>query len=385
MSQNNCDRYAVKRRDMVNLAAYREYLTQHPRLTFLFFELTDACNLSCLHCGSSACPQNKTYLPTDNIYKVMKSVAGRYDPSNIMICLTGGEPMLHPDFFDIVSSAKRLGFSCGVTTNATLISRAAAEQMVTAGIDSVTVSLDGLEASHDWFRNQKGAFQRAVDGIRNLMAATKGRISTQITTVVHKKNMAQLDRMYELVVSLGVDSWRVINLEPMGRALEHPELLLSGRELKDLLEYVRSKRFDPAVSIDVTYGCSHYVTPKYEREIRDTYFLCNSGILVGSVLCNGDIYSCLDIQRRPELVQGNVERDDFVDIWENGFSQFRMDRSTLSSKCRECEDRVLCKGDSTHSWNYDQQEPLLCMKELLFDKEEKNYVLETHSNNTNGR
>lgn len=362
-------RIDIKQNDMARLSEYREHLVAHPRLTYLFFELTDACNLSCLHCGSSACPQNKTYLPKQDVVKVLRSVAAKYEPSEIMVCLTGGEPLLHPDFFEIASYARRLGFACGITTNATLISKSGAKKLIPFGVGSVTVSIDGLEQSHDWFRNTKGSFVRTVDGVKNLMAATKGRISTQVTTVIHKKNIHELEQIYDLVVSLGVDSWRVINLEPIGRALEHKDLLLNATEYCYLLNYIRSKRFDPSVKIDVTFGCSHYVTVHYEREVRDTYFLCGSGIYVGSVLCNGDIYSCLDIERRSELVQGNIRTDDFVDVWENRFLEFRSDRSWRSNKCKKCGERKFCKGDSAHTWNYDTNEPLLCLKELLVAEE----------------
>ena len=359
----------IKLRDLQNLSEYRKHLAQNPKLTYLFFELTDACNLSCLHCGSSACPQNKTYLPEASIEKVLASVAQKYDPSQIMICLTGGEPLMHPSFFSIASVAHSMGFSCGITSNATLITKEVAHKLIPSGVGSVTVSIDGLEETHDWFRNSKGAFKKAVAGIKNLIDATKGRISTQITTVVNKKNLYELDALYDLVVSLKVDSWRIINLEPIGRALDHRDLLLDPSEMKYLLTYIRNKRYDPSVSIDVTYGCSHYLSLEYERTVRDTYFLCGSGIMVGSVLCNGDIYSCLDIERRPELVQGNILHDDFVDIWENKFSEFRADRSISSSKCNKCSERQFCKGDSAHTWNYDAHEPMICLKEILATQE----------------
>lgn len=359
----------IKLRDLQDLSEYREYLTHNPKLTYLFFELTDACNLSCLHCGSRACPNNRTYLPEMSIRKVLESVAQEYDPSQIMICLTGGEPLLHPSFFSISSYARKLGFSCGITTNATLITKEVASKLIKNGVGSVTVSIDGLETTHDWFRNSKGSFIKAVNGVRNLIQETNGLISTQITTVVNKKNLEELDQLYSLIASLKVDSWRIINMEPIGRALDHSDLLLDSSEIRYLLNYIRSKRFDPSVSVDVTYGCSHYLAPEYEREVRDTYFLCGSGIMVASVLCNGDIYSCLDIERRPELVQGNIAHDDFVDVWKTKFTEFRSDRSANSRKCKDCSNRQFCKGDSAHTWNYDTNEPLLCIKEWLTAEE----------------
>lgn len=361
---------SVKRSDMERLAQYREYLYKHPRLTYLFFELTDACNLCCLHCGSHASPQNRTYLPFTDVKMVLDQVAEAYSPGNIMVCLTGGEPLLHPQLFDIIAYAKQCGFSCGITTNGMLIDGKNAQALVRCGLDTATFSLDGLEDTHDWFRNMAGSFEKTLQGIRNLHHAAGKTIPTQITTVIHKQNFHQLKELYTLVSGLGVDSWRVINLEPIGRALENQELLLDGQQLRELICFIQECRFQPKPPMEVTFGCSHYVTEKYERMIRDYYFLCGSGILVASILCNGDIYSCLDIERREELVQGNIHTHNFVDVWENRFQPFRRDRASDCDLCCRCEDRSFCCGDSGHTWDYDNHRPLLCVKQFLDNKEE---------------
>lgn len=115
----------------------------------------------------------------------------------------------------------------------------------------------------------------------------------------------------------------------------------------------------------MTYGCSHYLTVPYERMVRDNYFLCGSGIFVASVLANGDIYSCMDIGRRPELIQGNIYKDDFISVWESRFEVFRQDRSALCKECINCSDRLFCNGDSSHTWDYENNTPLLCLKKIL--------------------
>lgn len=359
----------VRRSDMKRMADYREWLRANPQLTYLFFELTDACNLSCLHCGSNACPTNRTFLSPESVKTVLEQVAGAFDPQGVMVCLSGGEPLLHLHFFEIAAYAKEFGFSCGITTNGTLIDSAAAEKIVESGIRSVTISLDGMEDTHDWFRNKKGSFQKAVQGVQNLLAASNGRILTQITTVVHRKNIHQLEDMFAFVSGLGVDSWRVINLEPIGRALSNSKLLLDPRQFQKLLTFIREKRYSSLVKMDVTYGCSHYLTEKFERTVRDNYFFCGSGILVASVLCNGDIYSCMDIERRPELVQGNIRKDNFVDVWKNGFQEFRKSRVEDSKMCNNCSDKDFCCADAAHTWDYDAKRPLLCVKRLLDKKE----------------
>ena len=112
----------------------------------------------------------------------------------------------------------------------------------------------------------------------------------------------------------------------------------------------------------VTFGCSHFLGADFENEIRDHYFMCGAGLFVAGVLVNGDIYPCLDVERRPELVQGNVKTHSFTDVWENGFALFRGDRSALCRDCVDCTERLFCKGDSAHTWDYDNNRPMLCYK-----------------------
>ena len=356
------DKAQIKMHDMERLAAYRDHLRLEPRLVYLFLELTDCCNLACRHCGSSCDARRGTFLDADLAIETLRTVAEDFGASTVMVCLTGGEPLVHPRFFDIVKAAADLGFPWGMTTNGTLIDERMAVRLAAAHMGTVTVSIDGTESSHDWLRESHGSYRRAVGGVRNLIA--RG-FEVQVTTVVHNGNMAELEQIYANMGGLGVASWRLVNIEPIGRAHAMRDLWLSGEEFERLLSYVREKRFDPGVSMDVRFGCSHYLGPEFEREVRDNYFLCGSGIYVGSVLCNGDIYSCLDIERRPELVQGNVAVDRFSDVWMKRFREFREDRTARCGMCTECPDRRYCAGDSAHTWDYDRNEPTLCRRKGL--------------------
>lgn len=110
----------IKEKNMIALAEYQRQLWDKPKLKYLFFELTDKCNLSCQHCGSKCTNRNNTFLPLDVINKTLHSVYSEYGPEDIMICITGGEPLLHPDLFDVIRLAKDMGFTVGMTTNGTL-------------------------------------------------------------------------------------------------------------------------------------------------------------------------------------------------------------------------------------------------------------------------
>lgn len=352
----------VKSRDMRQLSQYRSYLREHPRLVYLFVELTDRCNLACRHCGSSCDGKRGRFLETDLLLHTLQTVAEDFPPEQVMICLTGGEPMLHPDFHTIAERIVALGFPWGITTNGTLIDLAAAQRLKALRLGSITVSLDGLRETHEWLRRTPGCFQKTLDAVAALHETG---IPVQITSVIHRRNYHELDGLYRLMCDLNVASWRVINLEPIGRGLDDPSLLLSHEEFTRLLDFIREKRYAKDTPMDVRLGCSHYLSFDYEHEVRDNYFFCGSGLYVASILCDGSIYSCLDIERRPELVQGHIAVDRFSEVWRDRFSPFREDRSLLCEACRDCSERAFCGGDSTHTWDFEKNEPMFCIRNTL--------------------
>ena len=169
--------------------------------------------------------------------------------------------------------------------------------------------------------------------------------------------------MYGEFAKLGVRSWRVINIEPIGRAKEQPELLLGPEDYRRLMDFIVSKRH--AGPMTVCYGCSHYLGVDLEGRTRDWDFICSAGVMTASITAGGDIVSCLDVERRPELVEGNVRRDRFADVWRDGFTRYRTDWRKVG-KCARCALWKVCAGDSFHSWNFDEMRPELCMKGILF-------------------
>lgn len=346
----------IKHSQLELMAQHRDQLRKSPHLRWLFLEITDRCNLRCKHCGSN-CSIDGSCLTIDDITSALQSVS--HDKP--MICLTGGEPMLHPAFFEIADCVSSMGFSWGMTTNATLIDDAAARKLKQAGLSTVSVSLDGMEHSHDSFRRQKGAWHRAIRGLQALQNAG---YEPQVTTVLHRENFHELEPLYAFLCEMGITSWRPINIEPIGRACESSNLLLKPDQFVHLISFIQDKRFDPNCKMEVTFGCSHYLGVRYERMVRDHYFLCGAGILTASIRSNGDICACLDIANKPELVQGNIRSDDFMDVWLHRFEIFRLDRTADCSQCIECPDRNLCGGDSAHTWNYDQKKPLFCYQDF---------------------
>ena len=351
----------IKTGHMHQLAEYRRGLWKEPKLRFLFLELTLRCNERCMHCGSRCGDIHTEELTLEQYKDFLDKVKRDMGTEGIQLCITGGEPLLRKDFFEIMGYAHSLGFRWGMTSNGTLIDDEAAERLEECGMGTISVSLDGMRDSHDKFRRTPGGWDSAVKGINALIKRNSFK-EIQVTTVVHKENIHEMEELYEYLCGVDIDSWRLVTVEPIGRALD-AGLSLSQEECRQVLDFIREKRRQ---GMPVTYGCTHYLGLEYEREVRDWYFLCNAGIYAAGIRTNGDIGACLDIEMRPELLEGNILKDDFAQIWKNGFKAYRNNLYERSEKCSACGEKEFCGGGSFHSWDFDKNEQRVCFKETLF-------------------
>lgn len=350
--------------EMLKLYEYRKSLYKKPVLRHLFLELTSRCNARCEHCGSR-CDGNEQgeEVSSELIKKTLKEVAEHYDPGTVMLNVTGGEPLMRKDFFELMKYAKSLGFPWGITTNGSLITANVVEKLIDAGMSSVSVSIDGLEKTHESFRKLPGAYKKIMNGIKMMIDSKKIQI-VQVTTVANKKNLAELEPLYKELCDIGLEYWRVVNCDPIGRAQDNDGILLDKEDFKYLFNFIQEKQKDGKMK-EVSYGCSHFVGPDLEMKVRSNYFFCMTGLYVGSVLSNGDIFVCPNVPRRPELIQGNIKKDSFVDVWENKFKEFRSEDRTSNSECKKCKHWRYCMGDAFHTWNFDENKPNICLKDIF--------------------
>lgn len=337
---------------------------EKPALYNLFWETTLRCNAKCKHCGSRA-GENinvEDELTTDEIKGALKSIANKYNARNIFLDITGGEPLVRQDLFEVMKFASELGYNWGMTTNGILIDDEIVTKMKDSKMGSVSISLDGLKKTHDEFRGVEDSYSKIIENIKKLKLA-KFLKNIQVTTVVNKANINELEELYSVISSLKIDSWRLLNMDPIGRAIDNNNLALTSKDYKYLIEFIKSKR--KKAKFDVTYGCSHYLGMQYEKEVRKHMFHCIAGYTAASILYNGDIYVCPSVERRKELIQGNVRIDDFVDVWENKFKWFRECDKLKCEDCINCESWRYCKGDSLHTWDFDLNKPKICLNNIL--------------------
>lgn len=339
---------------------HQNNLKKHP-LTYLFWESTLSCNFRCRHCGSD-CERQKypDDLTANEIKSTFLQISQDFDASKITIAVTGGESLLREDLFEVMNYARSLGFHWGMVTNGYLVTKSAVDKLKKAGMETVVVSIDAIGKDHDEFRNMPGAYDKALNAVE-LLAQADFLYDLQITTTVYPGNLDQLDQMYERFKDTGITSWRVMNVDPIGRAKEN-NLTLDHKQLKRLLDFIKAKR--KSSKIKITFGCSHFLGFDYDDEVRDRPFTCLTGINVASILHNGDIFVCPNVPRLTELIQGNVKNDRFKEIWENKFKIFRNRKEIVAQKCLDCESWDYCQGDAFHVFDLKNKKPGFCYQEF---------------------
>ncbi|HOY39962.1 MAG TPA: radical SAM protein, partial [Bacteroidales bacterium] len=262
-------------------------------LNYFFWECTAKCNLACLHCGSDCKVQpNISDMPAADFLNIARQVALRYNPAEVMVVITGGEPLMRSDLHIVGAELMRIGFAWGMVSNGYLFTEEKFRLLRENGLRSVTISLDGLEESHDWMRGKQGSFAKALNAIK-ILAAEPG-MTYDVVTCVNQRNFGELDQIRKLLVGTGVKRWRLFMIDPIGRACENKELFISGDQFRQLMDYITALRRKG--SLAVSYGCDGYLG-EYESQVRDGFFFCRAGIHVASVLANGDISACPNINR----------------------------------------------------------------------------------------
>jgi len=188
-----------------------------------------------------------------------------------------------------------------------------------------------------------------------------------VTTVFNKSNIGELEELYEIMSGLGLDSWRLGTMDPIGRANENNELMLDGKELRTLLDFIKKHKKDKRLKL--TYGCSGFLGLDYEKEVRENYFYCRTGISVASILYNGDLYVCPNVPRMKHLIQGNIKVDNFKNVWDNEYKEFRKKDRTKCEECEQCKYWDYCLGGSFHTWNFDENNQNKCPYKIMNKRE----------------
>ncbi len=328
--------------------------------------MTQACNLACVHCRASACTEpSPDELTTGEGRALIDGIAEVGKPILIM---TGGEPLMRSDFFDLARYAMDAGLRAVLATNGCMVTPEVAKEIASVGIPRVSISIDGPSADdHDAFRKVEGAFESSMTGIENLRSAG---VPVQINTTLTRRNRGQLAQIMSLAEGIGAEAFHVFLLVPTGRAKG-----MSGEEMGPQ-EYEESLEEFYQLGRSSTMETKATCAPQYYRILRqqakkegvevtaETFGLnartrgCLGGLSFVFVSHRGELQPCgyFDVQA------GSVRESEFKEIWENA-EIFRNLRafSQMQGKCGKCDYLRFCGGCRARAYestgNYMSEEP----------------------------
>jgi len=290
-------------------------------------------------------------MPLQDFLKALDTIKSKSE--YFIVVLTGGEPLLRNDIDFCGREIRARGVRWGMVTNGYLYDEKKHISLLNAGLGALTISLDGLENTHNWLRNKSDSFSKVDRAIE--LAANSSRLNFDVVTCVNSRNMHELPALYDYLMQKKVKAWRLFTIVPIGRAKDNPELFLTDLQLKEMMDFISKKR--KLKMMDVKFSCEGYVG-SYESTVRDQPFFCRAGINIGSVLIDGSISACPNIDR--SFTQGNIYRDNFAEIWETKYQVFRDRNWTKRGQCAECADYIDCQGNGLHNWHENKENVLIC-------------------------
>ncbi|MGQ9919747.1 MAG: heme b synthase [Desulfobacca sp.] len=320
-----------------------------PPLRLLAWETTRRCNLACAHCRAAAGKgPYEGELTTAEGKALLKDIATL---GQVVIILTGGEPLLREDIFELAAFGTSLGHRMVMAVNGTLLTPEIARRLREVGIQRLSISLDGATAaSHDRLRQVAGAFEGALQGIQVLKDAG---LPFQINTTVIAANRQELPVISALAEELGAAAHHVFVLVPTGRGEEIKDQLLSTAEYDATLRWLLARQKEGKIHIKPTCAPQFYrlwrqeAAATGEKITPATHGMeamtkgCLGGQGFAFVSYAGIVQPCGYL----ELAAGDLRQAPFSRIWvESDLLRQLRDVDAYHGKCRRCEYRRVCGG-----------------------------------------
>lgn len=318
-------------------------------LRLVAWETTRNCNLACIHCRASATKgPYKDELDTRQGLQLLDQIAEVGKP---IIILTGGEPLLREDIFEIARYGTDIGLRMVMALNGTLLTKSIADKLAQSGIQRISVSLDGSNAqSHDKFRQVDGAFDGTLEGIQLIKEAG---IEFQINTTITQTNLEEIPKIQQLAIDLGAVAHHIFLLVPTGRGKYIVDKAINAAEYEQTLNWFYDQSQCAPLQLKATCA-PHYYRILRQRAKADgksvsfkTHGLdavtrgCLGGIGFCFISHQGIVQPCGYL----DLDCGDVRQRSFADIWNNSeiFSSLR-NYDNLKGKCGYCEYKKVCGG-----------------------------------------
>jgi len=322
-----------------------------PRPRLAVWEFTLGCDQRCIHCGPRAGKKRSDELTTEESLALVQELA---DAGVGEVVLIGGEAYLRPDFILVIRAIRQAGMSATMVTGGYNLTAERAEAAVEAGIESVSVSIDGLEDSHNYVRNTPDSWNRALASLRHLRDAGS---QVSVNSQINARTYTELPALLELIAAEGVHAWQLQITVPHGNAADHPELLLQPYmllEVFDMLDGLIDRaeklgvRIWPANSLGY-FGPHEYKLRRHQRRRTGHYGGCEAGRSSLGIESNGALKNCPSLGG-PTNVGGNWRDQGLVEIWNETPQMTSLRARTLDDLwgyCRECYYAKTCMAGCT--------------------------------------
>ncbi|UOY10532.1 heme b synthase [Methanonatronarchaeum sp. AMET6-2] len=323
------------------------------------WELTRACNLKCSHCRASSINEPEPdELSTDEAKNLIDEIS---EIGHILI-LTGGEPLMRNDIYEISDYADKKGLRVVLATNGTTLNQDNTRKLIESGIQRISISLDGATPeSHDKFRGLEGAYQKAVQGIEILK---ENQMPFQINTTITKDNAKEIPAIIDKSKELGATAHHIFMLVPTGRGEDLKGQEITPEKYEEILEWFYEKENEVEMDLKATCAPHYYriISQKGGSFNKKGLDMRTGGCLGGKMFCfisrTGNVYPCGYLP----VAAGNTRKQSFKEIWSDSklFRDLR-NPELLEGKCGECEYNKLCGGCRARAYaetgNYLSEEP----------------------------
>jgi radical SAM protein with 4Fe4S-binding SPASM domain len=300
------------------------------------WNVTRKCNLKCPHCYINATNEElKNELSTEEAKMLIDQIS---EVSRPLLILSGGEPLLRQDVFELIRYGTEKGLRMGLGSNGVLIDEATATKLKEAGVKTVSISLDSsIPERHDEFRGVSGSWKKAVSAIK---ALRENGVLVQVNTTVTQQNYGEIDEIMSLAEQLGVENFHLFFLVPTGRGAKIADISPAMYEGMIKTTFAKTAKH----KLNVRPSCA----PQFMRiakdmrlDMRQWIRGCIAGLYYCRVYPNGEITPCPYLP----IKLGNIREKSFREIWFTSevFKALR-DFDALKGKCGVCDYRSLCGG-----------------------------------------
>ncbi len=312
----------------------REAATFHPDRPFhMVWLATNMCNARCLHCSSNSGRAAANELSTSEACDLIDQLC-RFGVVDLAI--SGGEPLLRRDIFEIITHAIERGLAVGIGSNGASVTPAQISTLAKIGVNRFQVSLDGFAPAHDHLRSWPGLFNRATATIKSAVASG---LRTHVCCTVNRFNYEQLEPLAEFVATLGVKRINFSRYVPTGRGTD--ELDLNSAEWRIAIGICNEFRTRYSGKLEIVTHLAQEILMDHTLGSMPAFIGCQAGIGQGCVTADGTVWPCVLLP----IPVGNIRKRAFAEIWQGSeiLRVFR-ERNHLEGMCGRCVVKEKCGG-----------------------------------------